>query len=94
MEVDSAREAIRCKTCRLMQYRTRTGNCRRCLRPLPPNLESLIPPPEPRELSDGGAQLFVKRTNLEAVENIGQRIRQLRKLRGLTQNQLQKRSRV
>src|SRR6266480_2489522 len=30
LEMD--REVIRCKTCGLVQYRTRTGNCRRCVR--------------------------------------------------------------
>jgi len=38
------REVIRCKTCGLVQYRTRTGNCRRCVRALPQRLEFLIPP--------------------------------------------------
>ena len=32
MDMDLDREVIRCKTCGLVQYRTRTGNCRRCLR--------------------------------------------------------------
>src|SRR5262249_895089 len=32
LEMD--REVIRCKTCGLVQYRTRTGNCRRCVRVL------------------------------------------------------------
>ena len=31
-DIDLDREVIRCKTCGLVQYRTRTGNCRRCLR--------------------------------------------------------------
>jgi hypothetical protein len=43
------REVIRCKTCGLVQYRTRTGNCRRCVRALPQRLEFLIPPPAPPE---------------------------------------------
>ncbi len=30
------REVISCKTCGLVQYRTRTGNCRRCMRLLDP----------------------------------------------------------
>src|SRR5260370_27688650 len=42
LEMD--REVIRCKTCGLVQYPTRTGNCRRCVRPLPQRLEFLIPP--------------------------------------------------
>ena len=42
--LDLDREVIRCKTCGLVQYRTRTGNCRRCVRVLPQRLEFLIPP--------------------------------------------------
>src|SRR6266852_4409468 len=90
LEMD--REVIRCKTCGLVQYRTRTGNCRRCLRLLPPKVEFLIPPPEPQELPGDDRQLFEKWPNRETVENIGQRIRQLRESRGMTQSQLQARS--
>ena len=43
---DLDREVIRCKTCGLVQYRTRMGNCRRCLRLLPPKVEFLISAPE------------------------------------------------
>jgi len=43
------REVIRCKTCGLVQYRTRTGNCRRCVRALPQRLEFLIPEAPPLE---------------------------------------------
>ncbi len=88
------REVVRCKMCGLVQYRTRTGNCRRCVRLLPPKLEYLIPPPAPQELPGDDRQLFEKWPNRETVENIGQRIRQLRESRGMTQSQLQARSRV
>jgi len=91
--VELDREVIRCKVCGLVQYRTRTGNCRRCLRMLPPRLEFLIPPP-PQELPGDDRQLFESWPNRETVENIGQRIRQLREARGMTQSQLQARSRV
>lgn len=94
MEADLDREVIRCKMCGLVQYRTRTGNCRRCVRLLPPKLEYLIPPPAPQELPGDDRQLFEKWPNRETVENIGQRIRQLRESRGMTQSQLQARSRV
>jgi transcriptional regulator with XRE-family HTH domain len=90
---DMDREVIRCKTCGLVQYRTRTGNCRRCLRLLPPKVEFLIPP-APQELPGDNRQLFEKWPNRETVENIGQRIRQLRESRAMTQSQLQARSRV
>ena len=91
---DMDREVVRCKVCGLVQYRTRTGNCRRCLRMLPPKVEFLIPPPAPQELPGDDRQLFEKWPNRETVENIGQRIRQLRESRGMTQSQLQARSRV
>jgi transcriptional regulator with XRE-family HTH domain len=94
LEAELDREVIRCKVCGLVQYRTRVGNCRRCLRLLPPRLEYLIPPPEPQELPGDDRQLFEKWPNRETVENIGQRIRQLRESRGMTQSQLQARSRV
>ncbi len=94
MEADLDREVIRCKMCGLVQYRTRTGNCRRCVRLLPPKLEYLIPPPVQQELPGDDRQLFEKWPNRETVENIGQRIRQLRESRGMTQSQLQARSRV
>ncbi len=91
---DMDREVVRCKVCGLVQYRTRTGNCRRCVRMLPPKVEFLIPPPAPQELPGDDRQLFEKWPNRETVENIGQRIRQLRESRGMTQSQLQARSRV
>ena len=94
MEADLDREVIRCKMCGLVQYRTRTGNCRRCVRLLPPKLEYLIPPPVQQDLPGDDRQLFEKWPNRETVENIGQRIRQLRESRGMTQSQLQARSRV
>src|SRR5437660_3831326 len=75
LELD--REVIRCKTCGLVQYRTRTGNCRRWVRGLPQRLVFMIPPPAPpaEAAAEPAAEKFV---NQETVENIGQRIRQLR----------------
>jgi transcriptional regulator with XRE-family HTH domain len=91
LEMD--REVIRCKTCGLVQYRTRTGNCRRCVRALPQRLEFLIPPPAPPE--EAAAETTSEKfANRETVENIGQRIRQLRESRTMTQSQLQSRSKV
>src|ERR1700686_5939517 len=87
------REVIRCKTCGLVQYRTRTGNCRRCVRALPQRLEFLIPPAAPVE--EAAAELTQERfINQETVENIGQRIRQLRESRAMTTSQLQSRTKV
>lgn len=94
IDQDQDREVIRCKVCGLVQYRTRAGNCRRCVRLLPPKVEFLIPPPAPQDLPGDDRQLFEKWPNRETVENIGQRIRQLRESRAMTQSQLQARSRV
>ena len=91
LEMD--REVIRCKTCGLVQYRTRTGNCRRCVRALPQRLEFLIPQAEP-EAQAGAEPVTDKFANQKTVENIGQRIRQLRESRGMTQSQLQSKSKV
>jgi len=91
LEMD--REVIRCKTCGLVQYRTRTGNCRRCVRALPQRLEFLIPPAPPEEVQ-GEEATTDKFANQQTVENIGQRIRQLRESRAMTQSQLQSKSKV
>src|SRR6202162_4288887 len=92
MELD--REVIRCQVCGLVQYRTRTDNCRRCLRLLPPKVTFVIPTPSPQDLPGDDRQLFENWPNRETVENIGQRIRQLRESRSMTQSQIQARSRV
>jgi transcriptional regulator with XRE-family HTH domain len=94
LDVDLDREVIRCRICGLVQYRTRVGNCRRCLRLQTPKIEFLIPPPELRGLLRYDRQLFERWPNRVVVENIGQRIRQLRESRGMTQRQLLVRSRV
>jgi transcriptional regulator with XRE-family HTH domain len=93
-KIESDRDVIRCITCGMVQYRTRNGNCRRCIHLLTPKVEFLIPPPETQELPGDDRQLFEKWPNRETVENIGQRIRQLRESRGMTQSQLQVRSLV
>jgi transcriptional regulator with XRE-family HTH domain len=93
IEID--REVVRCKTCGMVQYRTRNGNCRRCLHVLPPKLEFLLAASAPpQELPGDDRQLFEAWPNRDTVENIGHRIRQLRESRSMTQSQLQARSRV
>ncbi|MGA9184140.1 MAG: helix-turn-helix transcriptional regulator [Candidatus Acidiferrales bacterium] len=54
----------------------------------------VIPTPSPTDLPGDDRQLFENWPNRETVENIGQRIRQLRESRSMTQSQLQARSRV
>lgn len=93
-EVVAEREVVRCQSCGLVQFRTKTGNCRRCVRPLPPPVEEIMAPVVPRELPGDERQLFENWPNRETVENIGMRIRQLREARGMTQSQLQARSGV
>ena len=92
LEID--REVIRCKTCGLVQYRTRTGNCRRCVHALPQRMEYLIPEEAVQEEQAPAEAMASKFANQETVENIGQRIRQLRESRSMTQSQLQARSKV
>ncbi len=92
IEID--REVIRCKVCGLVQYRTRVGSCRRCMRMLPPKLDFLLQATAPQDLPGDDRQLLETWPNQDTVENIGQRIRQLRESRGMTQSQLQARSRV
>ncbi len=92
LELD--REVVRCKVCQLVQYRTRAGNCRRCLRLLPARVEFLIPPPPVQDLPGDDRQLMEDWHNSDTVEHIGERIRQLRESRGMTQSQLQSSSRV
>jgi transcriptional regulator with XRE-family HTH domain len=94
VKVETDRDVIRCIACGMVQYRTRNGNCRRCLHMLTPKREFLILPPASQELPGDERQPFEVWPNRETVKNIGQRIRQLRELRGMTQTQLQTRSRV
>jgi transcriptional regulator with XRE-family HTH domain len=63
------------------------------VRALPQRLEFLIPPPVEAE-ETGAEPAQEKFANRETVENIGQRIRQLRESRTMTQSQLQSRSKV
>ncbi|HEV2387570.1 MAG TPA: helix-turn-helix domain-containing protein [Candidatus Acidoferrales bacterium] len=93
-EIELDREVIRCQVCGLVQYRTKTGNCRRCLRALPAPIEARVAPAVPQQVTGDEHQLFENWPNRETVENIGLRIRQLRETRGMTQSQLQARSGV
>ncbi len=90
---DIDREVVRCGVCGLVQYRTKTDNCRRCVRLLPSRVTFVIPTPSPQEVARE-TQAGEDWPNRETVENNGQRIRQLRESRGMTQSQLQAKSRV
>jgi transcriptional regulator with XRE-family HTH domain len=88
------REVLRCQICGLVQYRTRMGGCRRCLRLLPPRMTFVIPVPAEPDPAAASADSPQNCPNRATVENIGQRVRQLRESRAMTQSQLQSRSRV
>jgi transcriptional regulator with XRE-family HTH domain len=92
-DTDMDREVVRCSACGLVQYRTKTDNCRRCVRLLPSRVTFVIPTPSPQDAASD-SQAAEDWPNRETVENIGQRIRQLRESRSMTQSQLQARSRV
>ncbi len=92
MDKNPSRESIRCKNCRLVQYRTRLGICR-CHRQLPPRMGLSFHSVNSLRRR-GICKTPSKLTNLDMVEKIGRRIQHLRTSRGLTQGQLQKRSSV
>ena len=94
LKVETDRDVIRCIICGMVQYRTRNGNCRRCLHLLTPEIEPLTLPPASQDLQVDHRQPIEKWPNRVMVEKIGQRIRQFRESRGMSQSQLQTRSRV
>jgi transcriptional regulator with XRE-family HTH domain len=91
---DLNREVIRCQTCGLVRYRTRLGNCRRCVQVLAPNAEVLIRAPRPQSPPTDARRVFRKSANFVIVANIGERIRHLRVSSRMTQGQLRVRSRL
>jgi len=94
VKIESDRDVVRCITCGMMQFRTRNGNCRRCLHRLTSQADIFVLPPEYQELPGDALQPSMKLPNKQVVENIGQRIRQLRESHGMTQSKLQALSQV
>jgi transcriptional regulator with XRE-family HTH domain len=91
-QLSTDREVTRCATCGLVQFMTRRGRCRQCVRLLPQRVEFLFRSPKAAQTeTDNPAGGLA---NSAIVESIGQRIRQLRESRGLTQKQLQSQSKV
>jgi len=90
LEMD--REVIRCKTCGLVQYRTRTGNCRRCVRALPQRMEYLIPQEAPQEQEAQAEVITPKFPNQETVEKYRPADSTTAGIATMTQSQLQARS--
>ncbi len=85
----SERAVIRCIICDLVQYETRSGNCRRCGYSLPQRISSLlllsivISPEPPNDYRPA-----------QVVEQIGARIRELRGMRGWKQRELARRANI
>lgn len=92
------REVLRCPQCQLVQYRTQTGNCRRCRA----DIDALLapPPPPPPLLTPlrGGGELEPGIETAEAsgipVPDVAGAIRRWRTHRGLSQRQLAERMHV
>ena len=90
----SEREVLRCPSCTLVQFKTKSGMCRRCGKPLPQ--PAAVPKPAKlkatsRRRKTGPIRLTTgkpKATVLPAVETIPRGIVILRELRGFTQTDL------
>ena len=81
-----AREVLRCEHCSLVQFRTSNSLCRRCHKPLE------IEEPEPKL-----PQLVVATPSAAAAEdeiNVARAVRDIRRVRGLSQRQLAGRMQV
>lgn len=96
---ERAREVIRCRTCNLVQFRTASDLCRRCDQPLTAPPQPEVPPaPQPTE------QVIVKRPVVSSFVGaeggssrefaLGERLKQLRESRRMTQGQIAAKARV
>ena len=102
------RESVRCRRCFLVQFRTRSGLCRRCavLLPASPQLDFgsaggvLVVESKPSTAASSSRKVCVRkascpqRGDLLRELNLGRRLRDLRKQRGLTQHVLAARAKV
>ncbi len=92
--ISEDREVIRCVVCGLVQFRTRNGNCRKCLVvPLPPPPIFVLPEASPDSGMTGENRddKRGRRCNYETVENVGERVREIRESFSLTQRQAEHR---
>lgn len=99
------REVIRCQGCQLVQFRTNSGCCRRCARPLSPR-RALVPrtasakkpsPALPRLFPVSPSSPpgpFLRRDARFAKPKIGAQLVRLRNARGLSQTQLARWARI
>jgi transcriptional regulator with XRE-family HTH domain len=77
------REVLACRHCRLVQFRTRASLCRRCHKPLDGEVWNRT------ELDAAGVRSEPGASEVsDAVKNLGVRVREIRKERGLTQRVL------
>ena len=77
------RDVLACRHCRLVQFRTRTSLCRRCHKPLDGQVWNAS------ELDAAALRSKpVVNEESDAVKNLGARVREIRKERGLTQRVL------
>ena len=88
------RDVIRCHACGLMQFITRTGDCRRCRRGLFPKMVPQDAMVADLPVSDDATESVGNGANEIIVKNLGRRIRELRELHGLTRTQLRARTGV
>ena len=80
------REVVRCEYCRLMQYRTSNSLCRRCHKPLDIEEPGLLAPQlVPSQAGPDGA---------EASLQVAAQVREMRRMRHLSQRQLAGRMKV
>ena len=77
-ETAAEREVLKCEHCRLVQFRTTANTCRRCKKSLLPELPkpqtsiALVAPPEETE-EEGGIQVATAVRDLRRVRNLSQR---------------------
>ncbi|SRR5579885_569612 len=94
-----AREVVRCRSCNLVQFRTVSDLCRRCDQPL-----TAPPPPEvPAEPLAGETSAAQRPAASPASDStagesrsfaLGERLKQLREARGMTQGQIAAKAKV
>ena len=78
------RGVVPCPHCRLIQFRTRNSMCRRCHKPLDGNETHFISSdPAPRTPGTGARE-----DRPEIVNHLGTRVREVRRMRGLSQSKL------
>jgi len=84
------REVLPCPHCRLIQFRTRNSLCRRCHKPLDLGEERCVSPDPP--LPTPGVAAEDNRS--EIVNHLGTRVREVRRMHGLSQSKLAQRMKV